>query len=191
MSENDDKAQLRKAATATRARCRAAAGNAGQQACRHFMESIGFPSGGAVSAYLPVKDEFDVLPIALTAHVLGHLVGMPVVAGRGKPLVFREWTPETPLIVGALGIPVPPEDALALVPRLLLVPMLAFDRAGYRLGYGGGFYDRTLAALRALDPRTVAVGVAYAGQQVEAVPRGPHDEPLDWIVTEEGTQAFG
>ena len=182
------KARLRAEALARRPALHAALPDAGQKACRHFLSAVGFPAGDDVSAYLPVKDEFDVMPFALTAHAFGHRVGMPVVVGRGKPLQFRLWTPQTELVAGVMGIPIPPDDAEVVLPRLLLVPMMAFDRRGYRLGYGGGFYDRTLALLRLLDPETLAVGVCYAGLEVEAVPHDRHDQPLDWIVTEEGAR---
>lgn len=186
----DAKAQMRARALARRPALHEALPDAGQRACRHFLGTIGFPAGAEVSAYLPVKDEFDVMPFAYTAHAFGHRVGMPVVLGKGKPLQFREWTPDTVLDAGVLGIPIPPADAALILPRLLLVPLMAFDASGYRLGYGGGFYDRTLAALRLLEPETVAVGVCYAGLEVEAVPHDEHDQPLDWIVTEEGARAF-
>jgi len=190
MTLETEKARQRADALASRARCHAERPDAGTRACRHFLEAIGFPDDAAVSAYLPVRDEFDVMPLAAAAHAFGHRVGMPVVAGRGKPLLFREWTPQTALVSGVLGIPTPPAEAPALVPRLLLVPLLAFDREGYRLGYGGGFYDRTVAALRALDPATLAVGIGFAGLEVEDVPHGAHDARLDWIVTEEGATRF-
>lgn len=90
------------------------------------------------------------------------------------------------MVPGLWEIPVPPETAEEVEPDLLLIPMLAFDRLGYRLGYGGGFYDRTLELLRNRKPIT-AIGVAYAAQEMSEVPRGPHDQPLDWIMTEEQT----
>ena len=190
MSIQDDKARLRAWALERRPALHAALPEAGQKACRHFLTRIGFPAGAEISAYLPVKDEFDVMPFAYTAHAFGHRVGMPVVLGKDKPLQFREWTPDTVLEAGTMGIPIPPIDAALIMPRLLLVPLMAFDAQGYRLGYGGGFYDRTLATLRLLEPETLAVGVCYAGLEVEAVPHDGYDQPLDWIVTEEGARAF-
>jgi len=182
------KADLRRAQIARRPALHAADPEAGRRACRHFLSAIGFPAGADVSAYLPVGDEFEVLPFADTAHAFGHRVGMPVVVGKGKPLQFRLWTPETELVAGVMGIPIPPDDAEVILPRLLLVPMMAFDRQGYRLGYGGGFYDRTLALIRALDPEALAVGVCYAGLEIESVPHDHLDQRLDWIVTEEGAR---
>jgi 5-formyltetrahydrofolate cyclo-ligase len=93
-------------------------------------------------------------------------------------------------VPGVWNIPVPPETSPELLPDVLLVPMLAFDRNGYRLGYGGGFYDRTLVKLRAIKP-VVAIGVAYSAQEVPEVPRAPFDQPLDWIMTERETLKCG
>jgi len=194
MSDDDlkqAKADLRAAQLARRPALHAAEPDAGMKACRAFLSAIGFPAGADVSAYLPVGDEFVVMPFARTAHAFGHRVGMPVVVGKGRPLQFRAWTPETQLVAGVMGIPIPPDDADVIVPCLLLVPMMAFDGEGYRLGYGGGFYDRTLALLRALDPETVAVGVCYAGLEVESVPHDHLDQRLDWIVTEAGARPCG
>jgi 5-formyltetrahydrofolate cyclo-ligase len=113
----------------------------------------------------------------------GHGLCLPVVVGRGRALAFRRWRTGEALIEGAYGAQVPANGAEVCTPTVLLVPLLAFDRAGYRLGYGGGFYDRTLAGLRAQAP-VLAVGLAYAGQEMPAVPREATDQPLDWLVTE-------
>jgi 5-formyltetrahydrofolate cyclo-ligase len=138
------------------------------------------------SAYYPMGDELDCLPLVRRLAAIGAPTCLPCVVRRGEPLAFRRWLPDDPLRNVAFGLSEPLPAAAPVTPSVLLVPMLAFDRAGHRLGYGGGFYDRTLAALRAADPATVAVGVAFAGQVRDAVPVGPHDQPLDWIVTEAG-----
>ena len=174
-----------------RRRLHASLGDAGERVCHHFLSTIGFPAGAAISAYIPVGSELDVLPLARAAHAGGHVVGMPVVVARDRPLVFRAWTPGDRLEPGAWNIPVPSAEAAPAVPRLLLVPMLAFDSRGYRLGYGGGFYDRTLQELRCSGRTVIAVGVCYAGLEVDAVPRQTHDARLDWIVTEEGAWSTG
>jgi 5-formyltetrahydrofolate cyclo-ligase len=116
-------------------------------------------------------------------HRRGHPVGLPVIVGKGRPLMFRRWQPDAQLVPGEFRVMTPPPSAPEVIPKLLLVPLLAFDRAGYRLGYGGGFYDRTIAALRAAGD-AVAVGVALAAQEVASVPRDDTDQPLDWIVTD-------
>jgi 5-formyltetrahydrofolate cyclo-ligase len=149
----------------------------------HFLAAVTLAPGLVVSGYWPQPEELDCRPLLLALHRAGHPVGLPVIARRGEPLAFRLWQPERPLIAGTYGIAVPPDDAPVVVPALVLAPLLAFDAAGYRLGYGGGFYDRTLEKLAA-GGNVVAVGVAYAAQEVPAVPRGPHDRRLDWIITE-------
>ena len=181
---------MRVEARARRAEAHGRQARAPEHALRHFLDAIGFAEDAVVSGYLPVDDEFDVVPFLAAASQHGCPTGLPFVPGKGEPLVFRAWSPGGPLVDGALNIPVPPDDAVVVIPTLLLVPMLAFDAVGYRLGYGGGFYDRTLSLLKASNPSTLAVGVAYAAQQVDAVPRNHFDQPLDWIITEEGATAF-
>ena len=159
-------------------------------ALAHFREHVDLAARNTLSAYLPVRAEFDSLPILRYAHSRGCPTCLPVVLGRCRPLSFRRWAPGEPLVDGAFGIPVPPPEAETLDPAILIVPLLAFDDEGYRLGYGGGFYDRTLALRRAHAPGTLAVGVAFAGQRIECVPRSAEDQRLDWIVTEEGAKRF-
>ena len=120
----------------------------------------------------------------------GWTTALPVVIAKNMPLVFRQWTPGDALVLGRWNIKVPPEEAPEVVPDVLLVPLLAFDRKGFRLGYGGGFYDRTLEKLRMLK-RVTAIGVAYAGQEVDAVPCEEFDQRLDWIMTEKETIKCG
>jgi 5-formyltetrahydrofolate cyclo-ligase len=120
----------------------------------------------------------------------GFKTCVPVVVQLASPLEFRAWVPGEETVPGRWNIPVPPETAKVVEPDVLLVPLLAFDAAGFRLGYGGGFYDRTIERLRAIKP-VLTVGVAYAGQQVDKVVRGAHDERLDWILTEAGAMKTG
>jgi 5-formyltetrahydrofolate cyclo-ligase len=120
----------------------------------------------------------------------GWTTALPVVVARNSPLVFRQWAPGEQLVLGRWDIKVPPETAPQVQPDVLLVPLLAFDRKGYRLGYGGGFYDRTLEALRAIKQVT-AIGVAYAAQEVDSVLRDEHDQQLDWVMTERETIKCG
>lgn len=147
------------------------------------LDSISFPPASAVSAFWPMGSELDLRPLMHALHEAGHPIGLPVVVGRGQLLLFRAWRPGLALVPGGFGTQVPGPEQPEVRPAVLLVPLLAFDRAGYRLGYGGGFYDRTLAALRA-DGLACAVGVAYAGQEVPEVPRADYDQRLDWIVTD-------
>ena len=191
MTLAEEKRTLRAQAAARRERLHASAkDSASSAALACFREHVDLAAGRALSAYLPVRAEFDVTPILRHAHARGCPTCLPVVLGRGRPLSFRRWAPGEPLVDGTFGIAIPPPEAETLDPAILLVPMLAFDGEGYRLGYGGGFYDRTLALRRARGPAALAVGVAFAGQRIERVPRNTEDERLDWIVTEEGAQRF-
>jgi 5-formyltetrahydrofolate cyclo-ligase len=140
---------------------------------------------GIVSGFHPHMSEISVLPLLARLVSMGWTTCLPVVTGKGQPLVFRAWEPGDPLIRGLWDIKVPQEDAAEVIPDMLLVPMLAFDRKGHRLGYGGGFYDRTLALLRTTKVVT-AIGVAYAAQEMEHVPHGAHDAVLDAVLTEAG-----
>ena len=145
---------------------------------------------GAVGGYWPLGSELDARPALLHLKRLGRPVSLPVSGPRGTALVFREWDPEAPMASGRYGIQEPAEGRAVLRPSLLLVPLLAFDRSGHRLGYGAGYYDRTLDSLRAGRPGAgvvIAVGVAFAAQEMPAVPVDGHDERLDWIVTERET----
>ena len=143
------------------------------------------------SVFTALGDEIDVKPLLAQLHAAGHPIGLPVVLGKGQPLVFRAWHPGLALVAGGFKTEVPPQSSPELVPQVLIVPLLAFDAEGYRLGYGGGFYDRTLEKLRKSGARPLAVGVAFAAQHVARVPRDAYDQPVDWIVTEKSVQQFG
>lgn len=145
---------------------------------------------GLVSGFVPYKSEISTLPLLERLEREGWQLALPVVVAENAPLVFRAWSAGAPLVPGVWDIPVPPDAAAEVVPDVLLVPMLAYDRLGYRLGYGGGFYDRTLEKLRRLKP-VVAIGVAYAAQFMDGVPRGVHDAPLDFVMTEQETFRCG
>lgn len=136
-------------------------------------------SGRALAGYMPMRTEIDCLP-AMAAH--SGPVGVPVILGAGQPLVFRRWQSGGAMIAGAFGALIP-ERGDDVAPDVLIVPLLAFDRRGYRLGYGGGFYDRTLEGLRAVRPVT-AIGFAFADQEIDQVPVEETDQKLDLIVTE-------
>ncbi|SPH18551.1 5-formyltetrahydrofolate cyclo-ligase [Defluviimonas aquaemixtae] len=143
-------------------------------------------AGKVLAGYMPMRTEIDCLP-AMAAHK--GAVGVPVILGSGRPLKFRGWSPEAVMVPGTFGARVP-ESGDWLVPEVLIVPLLSFDRRGFRLGYGGGFYDRTLEGLRARGPVT-AIGFAFAAQEVDEVPIEATDQPLDLIVTEAETIAPG
>lgn len=136
-----------------------------------------------VSAYFPLPNEPSTLPLleGLARH--GVKTALPVTGARDTPLVFRQWSPGEPTVKGKMAIEEPLATAPEVAPDLLFVPLAAFDRSGHRIGYGAGFYDRTLAGLRAAK-RICAVGVAYASQALPKVPHETHDEPLDYVLTE-------
>jgi 5-formyltetrahydrofolate cyclo-ligase len=137
-----------------------------------------------ISLFAAIRTEIDPAPLAASLHAQGHVIALPVVVGPARPLIFRRWAPDVALIRGAFGAPIPPEGP-ELTPDLVIAPLLAFDRACARLGYGGGYYDRTLAKLRATSP-VPAAGLAYAAQEVPQVPREATDICLDAILTEAG-----
>lgn len=178
------KQAARRAATARR-RGEAAAGdgNAGSLLAEIALAEIDFADGAAIAGYWPIASEMDVQPLLRGLAARGHPIALPVVAGRGRPLIFRAWREGDEMADGAFGIREPLPAAAEIEPGVLLVPLLAFDRAGFRLGYGGGFYDRSLAGLRE-KAAVLAVGIAWAGQETAAVPRDSRDQPLDRIVTE-------
>ena len=173
------RAQAREAAAAVRAHWREAA-----------EQGLVVTPGTPVAGYWPVRDEIDVRGLLADLAAAGADVALPAIAAPDRPLVFRRWQPGDVLANGAFGIAEPSADRRAIVPHVLIVPLLAFDRAGYRLGMGRGYYDRTLRVLRAGAP-VVAVGVAFAAQEVAEVPHDGFDERLDWIVTERGARRLG
>lgn len=137
-----------------------------------------------VSAFFPYQSEMDTRPLLGRLAGEGWTTALPIVIALGQPLLFRRWFPGEPTILGKWDIPRPSEEAPLVEPDVLLVPLLAFDYQGFRLGYGGGFYDRTLAQYRAART-VVAIGVGYAAQQVAEVPHDALDQPLDFIMTEQ------
>jgi len=155
----------------------------------NFLAHFALADDAVVSAYWPGRSEFDVRPLLLALHARGHALALPVVVARGTPLLFRRWRPGEALEAKPFGLQEPRAAAGELAPTVLLVPYLAIDRDGYRVGYGAGFYDRTLTTLRA-QRRVLAVGVGYAAQEVERLPHDGYDERLDASVTEEGVKEF-
>lgn len=178
------KAQARKAAFALR---KAAFANGQGRAGDILAEVLADHRGRVLSGYMPMRTEIDPLP-AMAAHAAaGGPVCVPVIPGQAVPLAFRAWTPGCALEEGAFGALVPVAGDW-LEPQVLIVPLLSFDRRLFRLGYGGGYYDRTLERLRALHPVT-AIGFAFAAQEVAEVPIEATDQPLDLVVTEDGILA--
>ncbi len=184
----DAKRKLREQAKARRAAAHRDLQAAAERQCALFFETfeevLARKPVATVSGYWPMGDEFDVRPLMTRLSERGHVCALPVVMARGRALVFRRWRPGDRLVAAGFGTREPAEDAAETMPDIVLAPLLAFDDAGRRLGYGGGYYDRTLRAVRERGP-ILAVGVGYEAQLVETVPSGDDDEKLDWIVTEE------
>jgi 5-formyltetrahydrofolate cyclo-ligase len=139
--------------------------------------------GTIVSGFSPMKSEISPVPLMRRLADAGARLALPVVAGKGKPLTMRAWAFGEPLAAGVWGIREPGPEAAVVEPDILIVPMLAFDRRGHRIGYGAGYYDLTIAALRAKKAVT-AVGIAFAAQEIETVPATPRDARLDLVLTE-------
>ena len=176
------KADARKAAFATR---KLAFAMGQGRAADLLADYLSAHRGKALSGYMPMRTEIDPLP-AMAAHQ--GPVCVPVIMGKGQPLKFREWSPGCAMVPGEFGALIPAEGAW-IEPDILIVPLLAFDARGYRLGYGGGFYDRTLQGLR-VRQATVAIGFAFAAQEVDEVPIDAFDQRLDAVVTETGLRSF-
>jgi 5-formyltetrahydrofolate cyclo-ligase len=164
-------------------------GSAAQALVAVFREEKLIAPTGVVTGFWPIKDEIDIRPLMQVLADAGCQLALPVVQGKGRPLAFRSWSPGDALDAGVFGTLQPADDRASVEPDALLVPLLACDEEGWRLGYGGGFYDRTLKGLRARR-RVTAVGVAFNVQLVSSVPHGPDDERLDWLLTDKRACAF-
>ncbi len=178
------KAAARKAALARRKAAHGADDGAG---AARLAEVLARYRGRPLAGYMPIRSEIDPRPAMAEAATHGP-VGVPVIEGPGLPLNFSRWRPGCVLREGPFGAMVPAVDDF-FEPEVLIVPLVAFDRRGGRLGYGGGFYDRTLERLRARRP-TLAIGFAYAAQEADELPLEPTDQPLDLVVTDREVIAF-
>jgi 5-formyltetrahydrofolate cyclo-ligase len=139
--------------------------------------------GTIVSGFMPLKSELNPLPLLRKLAEAGATLALPAIAGRGKPLIMRAYAFGDDLARGQWGIREPKPEAADVAPDILLVPLAAFDRVGHRIGYGAGYYDMTIAALRA-KKKVTAVGLAFAAQEISEVPATAHDEALDLVLTE-------
>ena len=144
---------------------------------------VDLPPGAIVSGFSPMKSEINPVPLMRRLADRGAKLALPVVAGRGRPLIMRAWSFGEKLGAGVWGIREPQADAPEVLPDILIVPLAAFDRTGHRIGYGAGYFDMTLHRLRAVKP-VVAIGVAFAAQEIPAVPATPRDARLDLVLTE-------
>jgi len=160
---------------------------AARAAADHFFSGTMLAPNAIVAAYWPIRDELDCRPVLTRLMDARQPVCLPVVPGEDLPLELRLWEEGTPLYPSGFGTLAPAETAPLVEPDIVLMPLLGFDSRGTRLGYGGGYYDRTLASL---THRPLLVGFAFACQELDAIPREDHDLPLDMIVTEEGIRRF-
>jgi 5-formyltetrahydrofolate cyclo-ligase len=180
------KKELREAAKLTRAGAFRRHGPAAAE--RIAAQGLAFAAarpGASVSAFAAIGEEIDPAPLMLRLHAEGFRLCLPVMQGKGRPLVFRSWQPGEPMEERMWGIREPRPSAPEIDPDFVLAPLLAFDRAGYRLGYGAGFFDRTLAVVRSRKA-IIAIGLAYDEQEVDAVPHLDYDQRLDWVLTPSG-----
>lgn len=185
----DAKAGLRRAMMERRRMAHRAIGaDAAQVVKDHVLSEID-PKGKNIAGYWPLGDELDCRPTLEALVAAGAQVALPVVAGQGQVLIFRLWNPGDDLDSGPFGTMHPNPRAPIVIPQIFLIPLIAYDLTGHRLGYGAGYYDRTMSAFRAKGPVT-AIGLAYDLQQVDSVPAEPHDQPLDGVITNSGTLWF-
>jgi 5-formyltetrahydrofolate cyclo-ligase len=198
MNEAADKQRLRAAARKLRATAQAddAGGSCAEQMAAHFLAAFSSVMGAGghqvVAGYWPLGSELDVRPLMIRLAAAGFDLALPVTRTGDLPLEFRRWQLGDALELGAHGISQPLVTAPVVTPTLLLVPLLAFDADGWRLGYGAGYYDRTLADMRRrlLETPPLAVGVAYAAQEIASLPHHAGDQRLDGVVTERAARRF-
>lgn len=183
-AEIEAKARLRARMRAERAAIPAdVAGKSSDAAARRLVAGLAEAAGSELALFLSLPGEIDTGPLIRRLLVGKTSISLPRMIGRDQPLVFHRWQPGDELSVGSMRVREPLPGSRRIAPDIVIVPLLAFDLDGYRLGYGGGFYDRTLAALRAAGP-ILAIGFAFEMQRVDRVPRAAYDQPLDRVVTE-------
>jgi 5-formyltetrahydrofolate cyclo-ligase len=177
------KAKLRLAALAAREALPVAQRVAAAETVAARGLPVSVPAGAVISGYSPLKSEISPVPLMRRLADAGAKLALPVVQSRGNPLIMRAWSFGEALGSGQWGIREPKPEAPEVFPDILIVPLVAFTRAGYRLGYGAGYYDMTIARLRSMKS-VVAIGVAFAAQEVAEMPTTPRDEKLDFLITE-------
>jgi 5-formyltetrahydrofolate cyclo-ligase len=182
-----DKAALRAEAKRVREAAFEASPHAAHELAAQFLRAI--EPGRIVAGYAPIGSEIDSIPLLALLAVRGVSLCLPVVRKGARILEFRAWAPGDMLEQGVFGTRHPSLDSQVVRPDMVLVPMLAFNESGHRLGYGGGYYDATLQSLRATGSVT-AVGCAFAAQRVASLPVETNDQPLDWLVTEQDALRF-
>jgi len=183
------KSDLREAAHKNRAALSPSFRNeAANIASNALVEAMSIGPGQIVSLYWAIRDELSTEPLLAQLAQNGHQVCLPFTKSRNEPLEFRLWTPGQPLAPAGFGTLAPEEGAKVVIPDIIVLPMLGFDKNGNRLGYGAGHYDRTIDGI---DKPLTLVGYAFSAQEVDNMPAEPHDKPLDMVVTETGVRRFG
>lgn len=185
--ENLEKTRARNAAKIIRSLLDKNQPDAGIELIKHWPR-LGIKSG-RIAGYIPIGSEIDIIPLMQALADSGHDLCLPVVRRKHKPLIFRKYSMGDILVRGAFGTKVPKREMEIVRPDIVLVPLLAYSPNGYRLGYGGGYYDRTLASLRSTG-KVFACGIAFSGQEVPILPTDAYDERLDGILTENGYKNF-
>lgn len=189
--ETESQTEVQKASLRTEALARRGALEAGDRAemsrvaSAFLSELVGEKPGASKGLYWPIRDEIDCKPALISLMDAGHAVALPVVLQDGAPLQFRLWEYGAQLFEAGFGTLAPGETAVRLEPEIIVIPLLGFDKAGTRLGYGKGYYDRTLARMKV---KPMLVGFAFSVQELDYIPAQAHDVPIDWIVTEDGVR---
>ncbi len=177
------KAALRVTALATRDGLPAAERQHAAETIAGRAFPVAIAQGVIVAGFMPLKSEINPLPLLRKLADAGAQLALPVIAGRGKPLIMRAWKFADAITAGQWGIREPLPEAPVVKPDILIVPLAAFDRQGHRIGYGAGYYDMTINALRAVKP-VIAIGIAFAAQEIREVPATDRDARLDFMLTE-------
>ena len=180
------KAQMRKQAAKIRQQQADMHPQAAEQLAAHCAELMHSFGPGIYAAYLPIRSEISPLPLVAALHSAGQQTAMPITPAEGEALSFRLWAVGDDLEAGPYGTSQPLTVGQPVLPDIILAPLLAFDAAGWRLGYGGGFYDRTIADLAMRRHQCAVIGLGFDGQKLDKVPIGPYDMPLDALLTPSG-----
>ncbi len=182
--KTNDKTDLRSKMKRKRGTLASLYPRSGSQVAARFPAELVARGGLTIAGYAPKDSEINCTPLMEKLKARGARMCLPVVVGKDKALVFHAWEPGQDLVRSNFGVGEPMTDTPILIPDIVLVPLLAFNSKGFRLGYGGGYYDRTLAELRQSKEHVVAVGLGYEAQGISRLPVERHDEKLDWIITE-------
>jgi 5-formyltetrahydrofolate cyclo-ligase len=185
-----NKSKLRKRALKVRASASKQPLDCGHAMISHFPDSLWPAINSVVAGYSPIGSEIDPRPLMETFYCEQVRLALPVMQGGQEPLEFRQWRPDDDLVAGSFGVDEPGAASPVVQPNLVLAPLVAADKRGGRLGYGKGYYDRTICKLRAAGP-VIVVGLAYTDQVFNHVPTGRHDQRLDWLLTETGAFKIG